>query len=78
MRIPGKYCAPSFGMSSTNLHDAKNECDSYLNCRMFYDNGGTERNFFACDWGASIYDSVGSYKVLYHFIPSTRSGPYFY
>ena len=66
MRVPGKYCAPSYGvMSSTNLNDAKKECDSDPSCRMFFDNGGTEYYFFACNWGASFYDSIGSYQVLY-------------
>ena len=70
MRVPGKYCAPSYGvMSSTNLNDAKKECDGDPNCRMFFDNGGTEGYFFPCDWGAALYNSIGSYQVLYHWGP---------
>ena len=44
-----KYCTPSYAMSSTNLNDAKKECTTNPRCHMFYDWGGTGRDFYSCD-----------------------------
>ena len=49
MKKNDNYCTPSYAMSSTNLNDAKKECTTNPRCHMFYDWGGTGRDFYSCD-----------------------------
>ena len=36
-------------MSSTNLYNARRECDRITYCHMFYDSGGSGKDFYACE-----------------------------
>ena len=54
-------------MTSTNIHDAKKECDSIPGCHMFYDNVGFGDVFYACDNRASITPSSWQ-SILYQLV----------
>ena len=67
-RNPDNYCAPSKWMSTTNIDDAKKECDSIPSCFMFFSygklNNGIYGHLFSCENTASVSHIKGGY-ILY-------------
>ena len=72
MRIPESYCVPANVMSSSNVYDAKKECDSILNCHRFFDNRGSGKHFYACDNTAIVYDSTED-SIMYHALLGNKN-----
>ena len=60
-------------MTSTNIHDAKKECDSIPGCHMFYDNVGFGDQFHACDNRASIKPSSFFQSILYQLVLGNKN-----
>ena len=60
---PDHYCNPHQYMTATTLSDAMTECSENFSCHMFFDDGGTGNNFYACENTASIME--GSGYILY-------------
>ena len=50
-------------MSSSNLYDAKKECDSIPSCLMFFDNPGLGDYFYSCENTASVSPVKGGYNL---------------
>ena len=72
MRNPDNYCTPDKRMTSTNIHDAKKECDSIPGCHMFFDNLGSGEQFNACDNRASIKPSSFE-SILYQLVLGNKN-----
>ena len=67
MKRNDNYCTPSYAMSSTNLNDAKKECTTNPRCHMFYDWGGTGRDFYSCD-NTTLVKGSGLGSILYQLM----------
>ena len=72
MRNPENYCVPANVMSSSNVYDAKKECDSIPNCDRFYDNRGSGKHFYACENTAVGYESTED-SIMYHALLGNKN-----